>query len=123
MADAMEDRTNWTPEQWQARFPERFKSQLPALRRRLAELDPQFEERVAVARALRLLGGQVYQLREAARLSHAELAEKVGATADDIEALEEGGYEGDALVFFARIASALGRDVELRTVQREPVAA
>jgi DNA-binding XRE family transcriptional regulator len=93
------------------------------LRRRMAAGGPQLEAEMARLRANRIIGTEVYQLREEAGLSHAELAAKVGVTPDDVEALEEADYDGDSLSLFIRIASALGRDVEVRTVQREPVAA
>jgi ribosome-binding protein aMBF1 (putative translation factor) len=55
-----------------------------------------------------LLGQAVYDARERAGMSREDLAKHVGVTADDIEDIEEGDYEGDVLILFAGIAKALG---------------
>src|SRR5438045_2741481 len=75
---------------------------------RLAEL----EEERANADVAR----QVYQLREKAGLTQAQLARRVGTTASVISRLEDADYEGHSLSMLRRIAKALDKRVEIRFV-------
>ena len=63
---------------------------------------------------------RVYDLREAASLTQEQLAEKVGTTAKVIDDLEMTDYEdssiGDAVLTLQRIATAAGKQIELRIV-------
>jgi len=61
----------------------------------------------------------VYDMRTAAGLSQRELAKRVGTTASVICRLEDADYHGHTLALLNRIASALGRQIELRAVPRE----
>jgi len=61
----------------------------------------------------------VYDLRKKAGLSQRELAKKVGTTASLICRMEQADYEG-SLPMLRRIAGALNRRLELRTVPLKP---
>ncbi len=76
--------------------------------RRLAEL----EEERASAQVAR----KIYELREKAGLTQAELAKVVGTTASVISRLEDADYEGHSLTMLRRIAAALNKRVEIRFV-------
>jgi len=68
-------------------------------------------ERVAIREAL-AFGKAVYDQRRALGLSVADLAERAGMTADDIECIEEGGTE-PTIALLRRLAAALDADVHL----------
>ncbi len=76
-------------------------------RRRLLE-----EERQRVA-----LGDLIRELREVEHLTQAQLARKVGTTQSAIARIEDANYTGQKLGTIARIAAALGRQVEVRLVK------
>ncbi len=76
--------------------------------RRLAEL----EEERASAQVAR----EIYELREKAGLTQAELAKLVGTTASVISRLEDADYQGHSLTMLRRIAAALHKRVEIRFV-------
>ncbi len=69
-----------------------------------------FEEEVAQ---------KIYQLRQDAGLSQAELARRVGTTQSVISRLEDADYEGHSLAMLNRIAAAVERRVEIRFVPRK----
>jgi DNA-binding XRE family transcriptional regulator len=75
---------------------------------RLAEL----EEERANAEVAR----KIYQLREAAGLTQAQLAKLVGTTASVISRLEDSDYQGHSFSMLRRIAAALNKRVEIRFV-------
>jgi DNA-binding XRE family transcriptional regulator len=87
---------------------------LEILRRRFIDGDPEFELMLAQEEALLALGRKANSLRESAGLSEAELAERVGVTTEEIEALELANYDGDALSLLFRISATLGRRLEVR---------
>ena len=60
----------------------------------------------------------IYDMRTAAGLSQRELAKRVGTTASVICRLEASDYEGHTLALLSRIASALGRRIELHAVPK-----
>jgi Helix-turn-helix domain len=68
-------------------------------------------ERVAIREAL-AFGKAVYDRRVALRLNVAEVAERAGMAADDIECIEEGGTE-PTVALLRRLAAALDADVRL----------
>jgi len=68
-------------------------------------------ERIAIREAL-AFGKAVYDQRRALDLSTAELAERAGMTADEIECIEEGGTE-PTIALLRRLAAALDSDVRL----------
>ena len=66
----------------------------------------------------------LYSLRTEAGLSQRELAARVGTTASASSRLEDGDYEGHSMAMLRRIATALGRRVEIRfPTVAEPVTA
>jgi transcriptional regulator with XRE-family HTH domain len=56
----------------------------------------------------------IYELRTKAGLSQRELAARVGTTASVISRLEDADYEGHSMAMLRRVATALGRRVEVR---------
>ena len=73
-----------------------------------------FEEEVAN----REVAQSIYELRQHAGLSQAELAKRVGTTQSVISRLEDADYEGHSLAMLNRIAAAVERRVEIRFVPR-----
>lgn len=73
------------------------------------ELLKEYEVRAEIAK-------QVYDLRNQAGLTSAELADLVDVGESVIEALEEADYAGDALAMLVRIASALNKKLEVHFV-------
>jgi ribosome-binding protein aMBF1 (putative translation factor) len=59
---------------------------------------------------------RLYDLRTKARLSQAELAQKVGTTQSVISRLEDADYEGHSLTMLQRIAAALDQQLDIRFV-------
>lgn len=80
-------------------------------RRARASAEPEDPERIAIREAL-AFGKAVYDRRVELGLSVAELAERLGLTADEIECIEEGGTE-PTLPLLRRLAAALDADVRL----------
>lgn len=76
--------------------------------KRLAELE--------AARASAAVARKIYELRTEAGLSQRELAERVRTTASVICRLEDDDYDGHSLTMLHRIATALGKRVEIRFV-------
>ena len=60
----------------------------------------------------------IYDMRTAAGMSQRELAKRVGTTASVICRLEASDYEGHTLAMLNRIASALGRRIELHALPK-----
>jgi ribosome-binding protein aMBF1 (putative translation factor) len=56
----------------------------------------------------------VYDARSAAQLTQKQLAERVGTTQSVIARLEDTEYEGHSLTMLARIAQALGLQLEIQ---------
>jgi ribosome-binding protein aMBF1 (putative translation factor) len=75
----------------------------------------EYEEGLVNVKAAQLL----YDMRTAAGLSQRELAKRVGTTASVICRLEDADYSGHTLQMLNRIASALGRRIELHAVPKE----
>ena len=83
-------------------------------------------ERIASLEAEELksqIAQQVYDLRETARLTQKQLAERAGTTAKVIDDLEMTDYEDseivNALLMLRRIAKTLNKQVEFRIVPLE----
>ncbi len=74
-----------------------------------------FEEEVAN----REVAHKIFQLRQDAGLSQAELARRVGTTQSVISRLEDADYEGHSLAMLNRIAAAVERRAEIRFVLRK----
>lgn len=79
------------------------------------EMQRMFEEEVAN----REVAQKIFQLRDKAKISQAELARRVGTTQSVISRLEDADYEGHSLAMLNRIAAALQRRVEIRFVPRK----
>ena len=73
-----------------------------------------FEEEVAN----REVAQRIYELRQRAGLSQAELAKRVGTTQSVISRLEDADYEGHSLAMLNRIAAAVERRVDIRFLPR-----
>ena len=73
-----------------------------------------FEEEVAN----REVAQKIYELRQHAGLSQAELAKRVGTTQSVISRLEDADYDGHSLAMLNRIAAAVDRRVEIRFLPR-----
>jgi ribosome-binding protein aMBF1 (putative translation factor) len=58
----------------------------------------------------------IYEAREKAGLTQAQLATRVGTTQSAIARLEAADYNGHSLTMLRRIAEALGQRVEIRLV-------
>ena len=84
------------------------------LRRRFVEGDAESEALLEEIRADADVARTIYRLRRVAKLTQQALAERVGTTASVISRLEDADYAGHSLAMLRRIASALGRRVEIR---------
>lgn len=73
-----------------------------------------FEQEVAN----REVAQSIYELRQRAGLSQAELAKRIGTTQSVISRLEDADYQGHSLAMLNRIAAAAERRVEIRFVPR-----
>jgi ribosome-binding protein aMBF1 (putative translation factor) len=80
--------------------------------------DPEMQRMLEEELAKREIGSQIYQLRENAGLSQAELAKRVGTTQSVISRLEDADYEGHSLAMLTRIADAVEQRVEIRFVPK-----
>jgi len=70
------------------------------------------EERQRVA-----LGDLIRDLREGQGLTQTQLAKKVGTTQSSIARIEDANYTGQKLATIAKIAAALGHQVEVTLVK------
>src|SRR5271168_3576215 len=84
------------------------------LQRRFVEGDAESEALLEEIRAEAEVARTIYRLRSGAKLTQQALAERVGTTASVISRLEDADYSGHSLAMLRRIASALGRRVEIR---------
>lgn len=75
----------------------------------------EYEETLVNIKAAQL----IYDMRTAAGFSQRELAKRVGTTASVICRLEDADYTGHTLQILNRIASALGRQIELHAIPKE----
>ncbi len=64
------------------------------------------------------VGQEVYAMRVAAGLSQAELADRIGTHQSVIARLENADYDSHSLSMLNRIATALGKRVEVKFVDR-----
>lgn len=85
----------------------------------IAGNDPQRQRQFEEELANREVAQKIYQLREGAKLSQAELARRVGTTQSVISRLEDADYDGHSLAMLNRIAAAVERRVEIRFVPRK----
>jgi ribosome-binding protein aMBF1 (putative translation factor) len=81
--------------------------------------DPKLREIIEEQRINVRVAEMIYQAREAAGLTQAELAKLVGTTQSVISRLEDADYEGHSLTMLQRIASALHQQLEVRFVPKQ----
>lgn len=75
---------------------------------RRAQADQAFEDAI--------VGGLIYDARTAAGLTQKALADLIGTDQSVISRLEDADYEGHSLTMLRRIASALGKRLDIRFV-------
>jgi DNA-binding XRE family transcriptional regulator len=68
------------------------------------------------ARANQDIARKIYELRNAAGLTQAQLGKLIGTTASVICRLEDADYEGHSLAMLRRIGAALHQRLEIRFV-------
>ncbi|MBI3118511.1 MAG: helix-turn-helix transcriptional regulator [Candidatus Hydrogenedentes bacterium] len=83
------------------------------LRRRNRQ-DPKIEQLIQEEMLNLEVAQLIYDARQKARLTQAQLARRVGTTQSVIARLESADYRGHSLTMLRRIAAALGRGVEIR---------
>jgi ribosome-binding protein aMBF1 (putative translation factor) len=84
------------------------------LRRRFIAENAKSEALLEQMRADAEVARTIHRLRSGAKLTQQALAERVGTTASVISRLEDADYTGHSLAMLRRIATALGRRVEIR---------
>jgi ribosome-binding protein aMBF1 (putative translation factor) len=85
----------------------------------IAGNDPRRQRQFEEEMVKREIGTQIYQLREKAGLSQAELAKRIGTTQSVISRLEDADYDGHSLAMLNRIADAVEKRVEIRFVPKK----
>jgi DNA-binding XRE family transcriptional regulator len=86
------------------------------LHRRFFRGQPERQRVLDEARADDEVARKIYELRNKAGLTQAQLAKLIGTTASVISRLEDADYEGHSLAMLRRIAAALNQRVEIRFV-------
>jgi ribosome-binding protein aMBF1 (putative translation factor) len=81
---------------------------------RMAGDSPEPRRLTEEARVNAAVAQLIYEARNKAGLSQAELAERIGTKQSVISRLEDADYEGHSLSMLHRIAAALGQCVEIR---------
>src|SRR6266700_222074 len=81
---------------------------------RMAGESPELKRLTEEARVNCRVAQLIYDARNKAGLSQAELAERIGTRQSVISRLEDADYEGHSLSMLHRIAAALGQCVEIR---------
>ncbi|AGA31537.1 XRE family transcriptional regulator [Singulisphaera acidiphila] len=103
--------------------PPRFKSDgLKYLHDRFIGDDPERVASYEKALANADIAQAIYDLRTEAKWTQTELAKRVGTTPSVISRLEDADYDGHSLSMLRRIATALGRRVEIRFPRLEAIA-
>ena len=84
--------------------------------------DPEMMRGLEYERVKADIGQKIYDLRTGAGLTHEQLVEKVGSTAQVIDDLEDTDYEdhqlGEAVLMLKRMAKALDKRIEFRVFAR-----
>jgi DNA-binding XRE family transcriptional regulator len=86
------------------------------LRRRFYHGKPNRIKSLEEAKANQDIACKIYELRNAAGLTQAQLGKLIGTTASVICRLEDADYEGHSLAMLRRIGAALNQRVEIRFV-------
>ena len=85
------------------------------LKRRYAKTS-KAKQALEQARASAEIARRLYELRDEAGLTQAELAELVGTSRTVITRLEDDDYDGHSLSMLRRVAAALNKRIEIRFV-------
>lgn len=80
--------------------------------------DLELRELIAAESLNARVAGMIYDERQAAGLTQAQLAELIGTKQSVIARLEDADYEGHSLSMLRRIAEALGRRLEVSFAPR-----
>jgi ribosome-binding protein aMBF1 (putative translation factor) len=80
---------------------------------------PQLREMIEEATVNALVAQAIYDARNNAGLTQAQLAKLIGTKQPVISHLEDADYEGHCLSMLKRIADALGKRIEIRFVDAE----
>jgi ribosome-binding protein aMBF1 (putative translation factor) len=80
---------------------------------RMAGDSPELARLTEEARVNAKVAQMIYDARQKAGLSQAELAERVGTKQGVISRLEDADYEGHSLSMLLRVAAALGKQVSI----------
>jgi ribosome-binding protein aMBF1 (putative translation factor) len=75
--------------------------------------DPELEREVREEKFHAQIARQVYELRQGAGLTQAELAERIGTKQSVISRIEDSDYEGHSLAILLRIAFALKKELRM----------
>lgn len=86
---------------------------------RMAGDSPEIRRLTEEARVNAAVAQLIYDARTKARLSQAELAERIGTRQSVISRLEDADYEGHSLSMLQRIAAALGQCIQIRMLPPE----
>src|SRR5262245_17611180 len=86
---------------------------------RITGNDPKLRKMIAELRLNVRVAEMIYQAREAAGLTQAELAELVGTSQSVISRLEDADYDGHSLSMLQRLASALHQRVEVTFIPEQ----
>ncbi len=86
------------------------------LHRRFYQGKPNRIKSLEEVRANQDIARKIYELRNAAGLTQAQLGKLIGTTASVICRLEDADYEGHSLAMLRRIGAALNQRVEIRFV-------
>ncbi len=78
--------------------------------------DPEMKAMLEEERVNAEIAQWIYDLRNEAGLTQAQLSEITGISAEDITRLEESDYEGHTLAMLRRVAKALGKEVRIEVV-------
>jgi ribosome-binding protein aMBF1 (putative translation factor) len=89
---------------------------------RMAGESPELRRLTEEARVNAAVAQLIYDARNKAGLSQAELAERIGTKQSVISRLEDADYEGHSLRMLQRIAAALGQCLEIRFLAPEKAA-
>ena len=99
-------------------MPKKITSDATRILADIAGHDPKRQQAFEEEVANREVAQRIYELRQHAGLSQAELARRVGTTQSVISRLEDADYDGHSLAMLNRIAAAVERRVEIRFLPR-----
>jgi ribosome-binding protein aMBF1 (putative translation factor) len=88
-------------------------SDATAILDRMAGKDAELQQLTGEARINAAVAQLIYDARNQAGLSQAELAQRIGSRQSVISRLEDADYEGHSLTMLQRIAVALGKHVSI----------